>query len=92
MAEVEVIIPEALRHLAGDQTTVSVDAETLVELFDLLAERYPDLIRLIRARDGTLRRFLNVYVDQDDIRSQAGLQTRLYGGEQIRILPSIAGG
>lgn len=92
MTEVHVILPETLKSLAGNQETLVVDAGTIAEVFDLLEERCPDLIRLLKAKDGSLRRYVNVYINQDDIRSKAGLNTTLHSGDQIRILPSVAGG
>lgn len=93
-ATVEVVLPEALadlvdrrRHLA-----VPVTDATLGGLLDALAATNPVLVRRIRDDTGALRRYVNVYVDDEDARRLDGLATPLADGAVVRVLPSVAGG
>ncbi|MGX5653772.1 MoaD/ThiS family protein [Geodermatophilus nigrescens] len=61
-------------------------------LLDALAARHPVLERRIRDEAGALRRFVNVYVDGDDVRFSAGAQTPVHDGAVVQVLPSVAGG
>jgi molybdopterin converting factor small subunit len=91
---VQVVLPGVLADLAGGHRELDVEAAggTLGELFDTLAARHPMLGRRIRDETGQLRRFVNVYVDGDDVRFEQGLATVLRDGTQVHVLPSIAGG
>ncbi|MGY1604734.1 ubiquitin-like small modifier protein 1 [Geodermatophilus sp. SYSU D00815] len=91
---VEVVLPGALADLAGGRKHLELDAGggTLAELLDALAAQHPLLGRRIRDEAGQLRRFVNVYVDGDDVRYEQGLATVLRDGTQVHVLPSIAGG
>jgi MoaD family protein len=88
---VTVIIPTPLRPFAGRQSSVDVEARTVGEALDALSSRYEDLRRHLFA-DGRLRSFVNVYVNQEDIRNLQKDQTPLHDGDTIMIVPSIAGG
>jgi molybdopterin converting factor small subunit len=91
---VEVVLPGVLADLAGGQKHLAVEVSggTLGDLFDDLAARHPLLGRRIRDEQGQLRRFVNVYVDGDDVRFEKGLQTALQDGAVVQVLPSVAGG
>jgi sulfur-carrier protein len=91
---VEVVLPGSLADLAGGRKHVElpVDGGTLADLLDALAADHPLLVRRIRDETGALRRFVNVYVDGDDVRFGGGLATTLPAGTQVHVLPSIAGG
>jgi molybdopterin converting factor small subunit len=91
---VQVILPGALADLAGGARRLDVepDGETLAELLDTLAARHPLLDRRIRDETGALRRFVNVYVDGDDVRFDDGLGTAVRDGSVVQVLPSVAGG
>ena len=65
---------------------------TLADLLDALAERHPLLGRRIRDETGQVRRFVNVYVDGDDVRFAQGLATEVRDGAEVQVLPSVAGG
>jgi sulfur-carrier protein len=91
---VQVVLPGALADLAGGTRHLDVDAAgaTLGDLLDDLATRHPLLDRRIRDEQGQLRRFVNVYVDGDDVRFESGLATALRDGAVVQVLPSVAGG
>jgi MoaD family protein len=88
---VTVKIPSQLRSATGGESTVSVDGDTVGEVLDALYERFGDLRSRI-AEDGGLRRFVNVYVGGDDIRFLDGLDTPVADGDEVTILPAVAGG
>jgi len=85
-------VPNALRNLTDDQGKLQADGTTVREVFGSLGERHPGLLERITEEDGELRRFLNVFVNGDDIRFESDLDTRVGDGDEISIVPSIAGG
>jgi molybdopterin synthase sulfur carrier subunit len=89
---VSVLIPTPLRNLTQNQDTVSVDASTVTELVDTLEQQYPGMGGRLRGEDGSLRRFINIYVNDEDIRFLNGAETPLKEGDQVSIVPAIAGG
>ena len=91
---VEVVLPGVLADLAGGTRHLQVDpgGGTLAELLDSLAAVHPSLERRIRDEAGALRRFVNVYVDGDDVRYAGGLGTPVPDGAVVQVLPSVAGG
>ena len=91
---VQVVLPGVLADLAGGRRELAVEAGggTLADLLDTLAGQHPLLARRIRDEAGQIRRFVNVYVDGDDVRFAQGLATVLPDGTQVHVLPSIAGG
>ncbi|MEQ1505676.1 MAG: molybdopterin-synthase adenylyltransferase MoeB [Myxococcota bacterium] len=84
-------IPSPLRPYTGDRPSVEVDGETVGEALGALTTRYPDLGRHLRDDAGKLRSFVNVYLGDEDIRHLGGESTRV-DGQQLTIVPSIAGG
>ncbi|MGI8507617.1 MAG: ubiquitin-like small modifier protein 1 [Solirubrobacteraceae bacterium] len=88
---VSVKIPTQLREATRGQSQASVDGATVGEVLDALYERYGELRSRI-AEDGGLRRFVNVYVDGEDIRFLNGLDTAVADGDEVTILPAVAGG
>jgi MoaD family protein len=88
---VSVKIPTQLRSATEGEATASVDGTTVGEVLDSLYERYGELRSRI-AEDGGLRRFVNVYVDGEDIRFLDGLDTAVKDGDEVTILPAVAGG
>ena len=92
MANVRILIPTPLRQYAGNQNAVQVEAESVREALDDLVERHDQLRRHLFAEDGRLRNFVNVYVNEEDIRYLAADGTSLKAGDTISIVPSIAGG
>ena len=89
---VTVKIPTQLRAVTGGEDETSVDGVTTVgEVLDGLYERFDGLRDRI-AEDGDLRRFVNVYVGGEDIRYLDGLDTTVEDGDEVTILPAVAGG
>ncbi len=89
---VTVRIPTQLRTVTGGESEAAVeDVGTVGEVLDGLYERYDGLRDRI-AEDGDLRRFVNVYVQGEDIRFLDGLETSVEDGDEVTILPAVAGG
>jgi MoaD family protein len=88
---VRVKIPTQLREATAGESQASVDGGTVGEVLDSLYERFGELRSRI-AEDGGLRRFVNVYVDGEDIRFLDGLDTPVEDGDEVTILPAVAGG
>jgi MoaD family protein len=89
---VTVKIPTQLRSVTGGEAEASVDDVTTVgDVLDGLYERFDGLRDRI-AEDGDLRRFVNVYVGGEDIRFLDGLETPVDDGDEVTILPAVAGG
>ena len=89
---VTVRLPTQLRAAAGGEAQVEVDGETVAEVLDALFERFGELRDRLTDEDGGLRRFVNVYVDGEDIRFGDALQTVVREGQDVQILPAVAGG
>jgi sulfur-carrier protein len=91
---VQVLLPGVLADLAGGskQLDVEVAGGTLADLLEALAAEHPLLGRRIRDETGQVRRFVNVYVDGDDVRFTEGLATPVTDGTVVQVLPSVAGG
>ncbi len=88
---IEVRIPTILRTYTGGQKAVSGSGATLSEVIDDLESNHPGIKeRLIDA--GDLRRFVNVYVNDEDVRFTGGLETSVSDGDQVVVLPAVAGG
>ena len=88
---IEVRIPTILRTYTGGEKAVSADGASLSALIDDLESNHPGLKeRLIE--DGDLRRFVNVYVNDEDVRFIGGLEAELSDGDQVTVLPAVAGG
>jgi molybdopterin synthase sulfur carrier subunit len=88
---VEVRIPTILRTYTGGEKAVDGEGATLAELIEHLEGNHPGLKeRLIE--DGDLRRFVNVYVNDEDVRFTGGLETAVADGDQVVVLPAVAGG
>ena len=89
---ITVKIPTQLRNVtSGEAETTVDDASTVGEVLDGLYDRYDGLRERI-AVDGDLRRFVNVYVEGEDIRFLDGLDTPVEDGDEVTILPAVAGG
>jgi molybdopterin converting factor small subunit len=85
-------IPTPLRSLTSEQASVSLDAETVGDALQQLADRYPKIRQHLFDDGGRLRSFVSVYVGDEDIRFLEREQTRLEPGAEVSIVPSIAGG
>jgi len=84
-------IPPVLRAEAGGERQVEVDGDTVRELLDDLAERFPPL-RSRLFENGELAPFVNVYVGGEDVRTLDGLDTSVNGSSDVILLPAMAGG
>jgi molybdopterin synthase sulfur carrier subunit len=91
---VQVVLPGVLADLAGGTKHLDVDpaGPSLGDLLDALAARHPLLGRRLRDETGRVRRFVNVYVDGEDVRFAQGLATEVRDGAEVQVLPSVAGG
>ncbi|HTS12145.1 MAG TPA: ubiquitin-like small modifier protein 1 [Candidatus Limnocylindrales bacterium] len=89
---VKVIIPTPLRAYAGKQESVELQAATVGEALNSLTTRFQELKKHLYEDDGRLRSFVNVYVNDEDIRYLQKDETRLHEGDTVSIVPSIAGG
>jgi molybdopterin synthase sulfur carrier subunit len=89
---VSVRIPQPLRNLTREQSTVMADGSTLLECIAALERDYPGIRQRIMDETGELRRFVNVYVNGEDVRFLDGLTTPLKAGDEVSIVPAVAGG
>jgi molybdopterin synthase sulfur carrier subunit len=89
---VSVKLPTILRKFAGDQARVTAEGATLGEVLKDLKSRYPGVTRNVLADGGGLHRFINVYVNDEDVRYLGSLETAVADGDVVSILPAVAGG
>ncbi len=89
---VRVRIPTPLRKLTNEQDIVSGDGGTLIACIDGLDAQFPGLKDRICDESGDLRRFVNVYINGEDVRFQQGVETPLKAGDEVSIVPAVAGG
>ncbi len=90
---VTVKIPTPLRSLTGEQGTVTADgASTVQELVEHLESAYPGMRERLCEADGQLRRFVNVFVNGEDVRFLHGIESVLAEGDEVTIVPAVAGG
>lgn len=85
-------IPTILRTYTGGASEVSANGATLLEVLDDLEANYPGIKQRILDDNGELRRFVNVYVGNDDVRFLDNLGTAIADGAQISVIPAVAGG
>jgi molybdopterin synthase sulfur carrier subunit len=88
----KIIIPTALRPLTENAAAVEVEASTVKEALDQLCSRFDGLGRRLFKEGGQLNRFVNVYINDEDIRYLADLDTPVKSGDSLSIVPAIAGG
>ncbi|MFC5264570.1 molybdopterin converting factor small subunit [Kribbella orskensis] len=89
---ISVRVPTILRPYTQGASEVSVEGSTLSEVLESLDTSYPGIKGRVLDDSGELRRFVNVYVDNDDVRFAEGLQTSIKDGGQVSIIPAVAGG
>ncbi len=89
---VEVRIPTLLRSAAGGNARVSAHGATVGEVLDALVKQYPALAPQVLSDNGSLHRFVNVYVNDDDVRYLERLDTKVAPSDVVSILPAVAGG
>ena len=89
---VNVKIPTPLRGLTGERDTVIAEAATLSDLVAQLEQDFPGMRERLCEADGQLRRFVNVYINGEDVRFLDGLGSALKAGDEVSIVPAVAGG
>ena len=89
---VTVRIPTTLRPLSGGASTVEVEPGALVDVIKALDAAHPGFGDRLLDDEGNLRRFVNVFVDDDDVRYLDGLKTEVPDGKTVSIIPAVAGG
>ena len=89
---VKVRIPTPLRGLTNDQDVVAGDEGTLITMIDGLESSFPGIKDRICDETGELRRFVNIYVNGEDVRFMDGLASALKAGDEVSIVPAVAGG
>jgi len=93
--EISVLLPSVLQPLAGGQSVLTTPADgpvTVADLLDAVASDYAVLGRRLRDETGALRRFVNIYVDGDEVRRLRGLDTEVMPGQEVLVIQSVAGG
>ena len=85
-------IPTPLRKLTNNEELVEVNAATIGDAINELQSRYPGIKERLVDDSGAVRRFVNVYVNEEDIRFLENQNTKLKDGDEISIIPAIAGG
>ena len=85
-------IPTQMRNLVDGASTVEVEGDTVGVVLRGLAERHESIATRLFEDDGRVRRFVNVFVDDEDIRFAGGLDTKVNPGQTVSLLPAVAGG
>lgn len=85
-------IPTPLRNLTGGQEEVSIEGASVAELLANLEQAHPGFQERILDGEGKVRRFVNLYLNDEDIRFLENLDTKLQDGDRVTIVPAIAGG
>lgn len=89
---VRIKVPTLLRKHVGGQAQVEAEGSTLREVLGDLESRYPGITTTIVSEDGALHRFVNVYLNEEDVRYLRSLETEVREGDTVAILPAVAGG
>lgn len=89
---VKVKIPTPLRNLTQNQDTISTDAGDLQAVVEALEGEFPGMRERLLDDTGEIRRFVNIYVNGEDVRFLQGLTTSLKAGDEVSIVPAVAGG
>jgi molybdopterin synthase sulfur carrier subunit len=89
---VTIKLPTILRKFANDEARVSAEGATVGEVLKDLESRYPGITKNVIAEDGGLHRFINVYLNDEDVRYLGSLETPVNDGDTVSILPAVAGG
>lgn len=95
MPEISLLLPGVLQPLAGGQAVLSTRADgpvTVAHLLDAVAADYAVLGRRLRDETGALRKFVNIYVNGDEVRRLQGLDTKVQPGQEVLVIQSVAGG
>lgn len=89
---VSVRVTAVLQKLTGGQKTIEASGRTVAEVFDDIEARYPGFKAQVYGPDGKPHRFVNIYLNDEDIRYTGGIDTALKAGDVLDILPALAGG
>jgi sulfur-carrier protein len=89
---VNVLIPTPLQKFTNDEATVQCDSNNIAELMDTLDSKFPGIKKRLCDESGELRRFVNFYVNSEDIRFLDNKETVLTDGDEVSIVPAVAGG
>ncbi len=89
---IQVLIPTPLQKFTAEQATVELEATSVDGLLQELEARFPGILARLTDENGKLRRFLNVYVNSEDIRFLDHQATALSDGDEVSIVPAVAGG
>ena len=89
---VKVLIPTPLQKFTRDQATIDSEGSTISELLESLDKDFPGIKARLCDDQGELRRFINFYVNSEDIRFLDGKNTALNSGDEVSIVPAVAGG
>ncbi len=89
---IKVRIPTPLRTLTEGQGEVDLEGKSIAALIDTLESTYPGMKERLCDEQGALRRFVNIYINEEDIRFHQGLETPVEEGDEVSIIPAIAGG
>ena len=89
---VTVRLPTIMRSNAGGQSEVSAEGETIGEVIDDVVRQFPGTATHLKAPDGGVHRFVNVYLNDEDVRYLGKLETKVGDGDTVSIVPAVAGG
>lgn len=89
---VKVLVPTPLQKLTQDQATLECEGNSIAELIESLDQSFPGIKARLCDDQGQLRRFINFYVNSEDIRFLEGQNTPLTAGDEVSIVPAVAGG
>jgi molybdopterin converting factor small subunit len=88
----EVRIPTVLRPSTGGNSTIDAEGETVGEILRSIGTKFPEFLPQVVNEDGTMHRFVNIYLNDDDIRYLDKLETKVSPSDKLAILPAVAGG
>ena len=89
---VTVRLPTIMRSNAGGQSEISAEGATIGEVIDDVVRQFPGTASHLRAPDGGVHRFVNVYLNDEDVRYLGKLETKVGEGDTVSIVPAVAGG
>jgi molybdopterin synthase sulfur carrier subunit len=92
VADITVLIPTPLRRFTGGEAKVTVAGSSVAEALDALDAAHPGIGERLRDESGHIRRFVNVFVNGQNVRDGQGLETCLSAGDEVGIIPAMAGG
>lgn len=88
----QVRLPTVLRPSAGGNSSLEVNGESIREILEAISSKYPQFASQVLTEDGELHKFVNVYLNDDDVRYLEKLETKVGTDDRISILPAVAGG